>query len=230
MSTPERELPAPWPSPPDPGDLSRRLARRRAQLNLSTQQVAFRASISTRYLEYLERYPGRPSAIVLRRLADTLRTSPAALLGCGLDAPPGRGCPAGHRALVRLTRAECYRLIASGGIGRVTVSTASGLAVLPVNFAMVSAAIVFRTGSGSVIAAHGEDPSVSFEVDHLDDALGEGWSVLVQGTARLITGESELRGLRRQPGPRPWPEGDRDAWVCVTPVRISGRRVISVVG
>jgi len=35
-------------------------------------------------------------------------------------------------------------------------------------------------------------PRVSFDVDHIDDALGEGWSVLVSGDARLATGPAEL--------------------------------------
>jgi len=37
----QREDPA-WPSPPDPGDLSKRLARRRAELHLTKAQVAAR--------------------------------------------------------------------------------------------------------------------------------------------------------------------------------------------
>src|ERR1035441_10314614 len=61
-----------WPSPPDPGDLSKRVALRRAELRLSQVQVAARAGLSLRYLEYLERYPARPSATALRALAAAL--------------------------------------------------------------------------------------------------------------------------------------------------------------
>ena len=78
-----------WPSPPDPGDLSKRIARRRAELRLSTAQVAARAGMSPRYLEYLERYPARPGGLALRKLAAALQTTPAALLGAGAQAPPG---------------------------------------------------------------------------------------------------------------------------------------------
>ena len=56
--SPERETT--WPSPPDPGDLSRRLATRRAELRLSLSQVAERAAVNRRYLEYLENFPGQP--------------------------------------------------------------------------------------------------------------------------------------------------------------------------
>src|ERR1700761_2719028 len=79
-----------WPSPPDPGDLSRRLTARRAELRLSLSQVAERAAVNRRYLEYLENFAGQPDAGTLRRLAAALRTTPTALLGAGGDAPPGR--------------------------------------------------------------------------------------------------------------------------------------------
>jgi hypothetical protein len=36
----------PWPAPPDPGDLSRRIMRRRAELRLSLAQVAGRARVT----------------------------------------------------------------------------------------------------------------------------------------------------------------------------------------
>src|ERR1700745_2330273 len=55
----------PWPSPADPGDLSRRIVQRRTELKLSVAQVAERARISRRYLEYLESFPARPSTVTL---------------------------------------------------------------------------------------------------------------------------------------------------------------------
>jgi DNA-binding XRE family transcriptional regulator len=84
-----------WPSPPDPGDLSKRVARRRAELHLSQAQVAARAGMSLRNLQYVERYPARPTAAALRRLAAALQTTPATLLGAGAQAPPGYGRLAG---------------------------------------------------------------------------------------------------------------------------------------
>ena len=106
-----------WPSPPDPGDLSRRLAARRAELRLSLSQVAERAAVNRRYLEYLESFPGQPDAGTLRRLAAALRTTPAALLGAGGDAPPGRR-PGPVGQLEPLSLGECHRLLAPGGLGR----------------------------------------------------------------------------------------------------------------
>ena len=68
------QAPWSWPAPPDPGDLSRRLAARRAELRLSVSQVAWRAQVEPRYLAYLENFPGHLNAATLRRLAAALRS------------------------------------------------------------------------------------------------------------------------------------------------------------
>ena len=225
---------AAWPSPADPGDLSRRLAHRRGELRLSTAQVAARAGLSQRYLEYLERYPARADATVLRRLAAALQTSPAALLG-GAVTPaggPATQSPDG-RAMRRLNAADCWQLIAPGGVGRIAFCMPSGPVVLPVNYAVVRGyvpsgatsssavaanAIVVRTGHGTLIEAHGYD-KVAFEIDHIDDALCQGWSVLVAGQAHIVAQPAELRHLHALADLLPWPEGDHEVWVRPSPPR-----------
>lgn len=217
-----------WPVPPDPGDLSRRLAARRAELRLSLSQVARRARVNPRYLEYLESFPAQPHADTLRRVAAALRTTPAALLGGGGEAPPGQG-PGPVGQLEHLSPAECRRLLAPGGLGRIAITTASGLMVLPVNYILVAGTIVVRTGSGSLIAAHGDDP-VSFETDHFDETLHRGWSVLVRGQAHRVLQPGELRNLREACDLRPWPAGEHDLYVRIVPVRITGRRLQALCG
>ena len=214
-----------WPSPPDPGDLSRRLAARRAELRLSLSQVAERAAVNRRYLEYLENFPGQPDAGTLRRLAAALRTTPTALLGAGGEAPPGRQ-PGPVGELEPIGLAECHRLLAPGGLGRIAFTTVSGLMILPVNYLQVAGTIVLRTGTGSMIAAHGDD-QVSFETDHFDETLLFGWSVLVRGQAHRVLQPGELRHLREACDPRPWPTGEHDLFVKIVPTHISGRRVRS---
>jgi transcriptional regulator with XRE-family HTH domain len=213
-----------WPSPPDPGDLSRRVASRRAELRLSQAQVAARAGVSLRYLEYLERYPARPSATALRALAAALQTTPAALLGAGGELPPGRGLPPGRHVMDKLTPAECRRLIAPGGIGRIAFHTASGPVVFPVNFAMVADTIVIRTGEGTVIDGHA-DEQVALEVDHIDDALCQGWSVLVRGQAHRVAHPAELWHLRDDAMVWPWAGGTREVYLRIVPAKVTGRRI-----
>jgi hypothetical protein len=224
---PRQELPGPagrgqeadqrWPSPPDPGDLSKRIARRRAELRLSQIQVAARAGMSLRYLEYLERYPGRPSATALR-------TTPAALLGAGAEAPLVLGHPAGQPLAEKLTPAECRRLIAPGGVGRVAFSTAVGPVVFPVNFAVLADTIVVRTATGTVIEGHADD-LVALEVDHVDEALCQGWSVLVRGQAHRVSHPAELWRLREDAVVWPWAGGSREVYLRIVPSKITGRRI-----
>jgi nitroimidazol reductase NimA-like FMN-containing flavoprotein (pyridoxamine 5'-phosphate oxidase superfamily) len=219
-----------WPVPADPGDLSRRLAARRAELRLSISQVALRARVEPRYLAYLENFPGHPHAAMLRQLAAALSTTSAALLGAGQEAPPGsdakQACWGSAGLVERLVPAECYRLIAPRGIGRIAFATVSGLMVLPVNYVVADGTIAIRTGSGSVIAAHGNGP-VSFEADHFDLELGQGWSVLVRGEAHRVMQPGELRNLREGSDLRPWPAGEHDLFVRIVPSQVTGRRIRS---
>ena len=59
---------------------------------------------------------------------------------------------------------------------------------------------------------------VSFEVDHLDEALAEGWSVLVRGNGHVVADPAELEQARRLPI-TPWAAGDRDLYVRIVPCR-----------
>lgn len=219
-----------WPVPPDPSDLSRRLAARRAELRLSLGQVASRAGVDPRYLAYLENFPGQPGAATLRQLAAALRTTSAALLGAGYEASPGRNpgsaCWGSTGQLERLSQAECHQLLAPRGLGRIAFAIASGLMVLPVNYAVAGGTIVIRTGVGSLIAGHSDGP-VSFEADHFDLELGQGWSVLVLGDAHRVLQPDELRHLREECDLRPWPGGEHDLFVRIVPTKLTGRRIRS---
>ena len=213
-----------WPSRPDPGDLSKRIAQRRAELGLSTAQVAMRARLSLRYLQYLERYPARPTSAALRQLAAALQTTSAALLGAGADVPPGHHRPADLRVISKLRPAECRRLIAPGGVGRIAFGTLSGPVVLPVNFAVLADTIVVRTAEGTTIDGHA-DEQVALEVDHIDEALCQGWSVLVRGPAHRVTHPAELHRLQADAVIWPWPGGEREVYVRIVPSQITGRRI-----
>jgi nitroimidazol reductase NimA-like FMN-containing flavoprotein (pyridoxamine 5'-phosphate oxidase superfamily) len=213
-----------WPSPPDPGDLSRRVAQRRADLHLSQAQVAARAGLSLRYLEYLERYPARPNPAELRSLAAALRTTPAALLGAGANVPPGQRRQGDMRFISKLMPAECRRLITPGGVGRIAFSTGSGPVVVPVNFAVLADTIVVRTAEGTVIDGHANELT-ALEVDHIDEALCQGWSVLVRGPAHRVAQPAELRRLQEDAAVWPWPGGEREVYVRIVPSEITGRRI-----
>ncbi len=213
------------PGPYGPGDLARRISSRRAELKLTRPQLAARSGLREPYVRYLEESTARPTPAALRQLAAALQTTPATLLGAGLDRAPGAGQAAARLPeLKTLTPEACYALLGPGGIGRVAFSTRAGPVVLPVNFVMAGHTIVFRTGPATALSAHAYD-DVAFEVDHFDEALHQGWSVLVSGTAHRVTDQGELGRLRQQATAEPWPGGSREVQVRIIPARISGRRI-----
>jgi nitroimidazol reductase NimA-like FMN-containing flavoprotein (pyridoxamine 5'-phosphate oxidase superfamily) len=68
---------------------------------------------------------------------------------------------------------------------------------------------------------------VAFEVDHIDEALSQGWSVLVRGQAHRVAHPAEVQVVRRDAVLWPWPGGERDVYVRIIPDTITGRRIES---
>jgi nitroimidazol reductase NimA-like FMN-containing flavoprotein (pyridoxamine 5'-phosphate oxidase superfamily) len=146
-----------------------------------------------------------------------------------LPALPGRESSAPRRAarehaLRTLSPTECFFLLEPGGIGRVGFASADGIMMLPVNFAVTGKTIIFRTAPDTLLALYA-NAQVSFEADRLDEALHEGWSVLVHGHAHKVTDEHEVKHLEDRTHLEPWAPGARDVYVRITPTRISGRRI-----
>jgi transcriptional regulator with XRE-family HTH domain len=204
------------------GDLARRVAHRREELGLTRDEVAGRAGMASGYLDYLEHSPAVAlNSGALVRLAAALETTPAFLRGGEIDRPPGIGRAGPHPRLDVLSKEQCATHLALGGVGRFVFLAKRGPAALPVNFRFVDGDIVFRTRTaGSLAAAAGS--TVSFEVDRIDEAMSEGWSVLVTGRARLVDDPSELEQLARL-GIEPWPGGRRDAVIRIETAEMSGR-------
>ncbi len=208
------------------GDLGRRAAHRRDELGLSVEEVAHRSGMAPGYITYLEEHPPNLSRWSLARLARALETAPETLLGADTSVPPGHSATFGRAPWIqRLDFADCMNLIRPGGVGRIAFATqpAAGPTVLPVNFVTVEDTIVFRTTVDGIISRHATG-EVSFQVDRLDGAMSEGWSVLVMGGAHIVRDSNELDTLTSVPV-RPWAGGDRETVVRITPTAVSGRRV-----
>ncbi len=129
---------------------------------------------------------------------------------------------ANARALRTLSPAECFDLLEPGGIGRVGFTSADGIMMLPVSFAVTGKTMIFRTAPDTLLALYA-DAQVSFEVDHIDEALHQGWSVLVHGHAHKVTDEREVLQLEAGTYLESWAPGARDVYVRIAPTRISGR-------
>lgn len=214
------------PEVPGPAsDLGRRLVLRREQLGLTRQEVAERAGIAPSYLEYVEQRPSAmPGPVFLVRVADVLETTVSQLRGGESGLPPGMGEAAASPVLDELTADESRALLSDHGIGRVAVTTPDGPAILPVNYDVVDGAVVFRTAPGAApsLAAGTE---VAFEVDRIDEALSEGWSVLVVGPAAFVTSADTVHLLEERAHSDPWAGGLRNVWLRIDPATVTGRRI-----
>src|SRR5262245_35073933 len=136
----------------------------------------------------------------------------------------------GERLLEKLDEAECLRLISPGGVGRIAFTSRMGLSIFPVNYKLFEGTIVFRTAQDSPMGEDlrtgiaGAEFKVAFEIDQIDEAAREGWSVLIQGAAHHVDSETE-RETALQSGVQPWPGGRREHFVRIIPSRIAGRRI-----
>lgn len=132
--------------------------------------------------------------------------------------------------LEELDEAECLRLIASGGVGRIGYSGRYGPTVMPVNYRLYEGTIVFRTAQDSATdedlrtGIANAEFKVAFEIDDFDTAARTGWNVLIQGSAHHVESEAE-RAAVAGAGVDPWPGGDRELFLRIIPTRVTGRRV-----
>jgi nitroimidazol reductase NimA-like FMN-containing flavoprotein (pyridoxamine 5'-phosphate oxidase superfamily) len=126
---------------------------------------------------------------------------------------PASPSPAGsaRRVVERLDEAECLRLLGIRGLGRLVYNSRYGPMALPVEYAMHEGSIVFRTTQDTFTdedlrtgIAHAEY-HVALEVDQIDLATREGWTVLIRGAAHHLDTEAERASILRTG----WSRGSR---------------------
>ncbi|MEU3741456.1 pyridoxamine 5'-phosphate oxidase family protein [Streptomyces sp. NPDC032198] len=207
------------------GDMGRRVSWRREQLGLSRQDVAARCGSVPGYIRYVEEQSvTSPGIGFLNSLANALETTVAELAGGTADLPPGTATAPYRPQFTELGVGECHRLLGTHGIGRVGLSTPDGPVILPVNYILSEDAVAYRTAPNALLASAAGN-RVAFEVDRVDDALSQAWSVLLSGTARAVTDPVQVRLLNERAHCQPWAGGDRDLWIAITPTRLTGRRI-----
>jgi nitroimidazol reductase NimA-like FMN-containing flavoprotein (pyridoxamine 5'-phosphate oxidase superfamily) len=132
--------------------------------------------------------------------------------------------PAG---IQELSPDECLRLLRSHPVhvGRIAVIDDGEPVILPVNYRLDEDTVVIRTDHDTVLHRAGQGSRVAFEVDAVDPAWEEGWSVVVVGPATQVRDPDELGRVRQLPL-RPWAGGDRDIYLRIRPDRVTGRRLV----
>jgi nitroimidazol reductase NimA-like FMN-containing flavoprotein (pyridoxamine 5'-phosphate oxidase superfamily) len=132
--------------------------------------------------------------------------------------------PIDHAGLEVLPFDSCLRLLAAVSVGRVGFVAGGEVVVLPVNFVVDGQDVVFRTASGSKLAAAEDSITAAFEADNYDDITESGWSVLVNGRFEVVEDEAEIARLSRF-GLYPWAGAvDRPSWIRIRPISVTGRR------
>ncbi|MEU6406828.1 DUF1918 domain-containing protein [Streptomyces sp. NPDC046985] len=208
-----------------PDDLGRRVSALRRRRGLSLGETARRARMSPQYLACLEARPSDPSLGTLLRLADALGTTLDRLRGAGAGPPPGPGRELLHPHLRDLGPEACRAALSTRDVGRVALNTADGPAVFAVEYDMLDDAVVFRTATDSGPAA-AVGAEVAFEVDHVDEEMSRGWSVLAVGRAEAVTDPETRRLLDERFHSAPSAGDPHTLWVRIRPVRLTGRRIM----
>lgn len=124
-----------------------------------------------------------------------------------------------------LDRQRSLDLVRSATIGRLAIHAGALPAIVPVNFALTSSAIVIRTGTGSKLQHAIDNAVVAFEVDDYDTLRHTGWSVNVVGIAREITDPVILDHVRRMPLAH-WVPGEATHYVGISLDVVTGRRIL----
>jgi hypothetical protein len=207
------------------GDLSRRVAGRRAELGLSLEEVAKETGIDPGYLNYLEHHAdAHLSGGSLVLLSMALKTTPEQLLGGHPPLRRDRGATGPHPHVEALTREQCDVHLGMGEFGRLLYTRARGPVAIPVNYEYTEGQIVISTDPDKATWLVGLR-IVGLEVDRVGEGLSEGWSVLVTGEVRIVDDPDENQRLSSL-GLASWDDEEEHTLIAITPTEITGRVIV----
>lgn len=118
---------------------------------------------------------------------------------------------------------ESWKLLNSVSLGRLVTRIGDQLELFPVNFVTQDGTVLFRTAEGTKLFSTVMNDKVLFEAD--DHTIAEGWSVIIRGTARVLTSSEDIHGAERAQL-LPWVPTEKLRFVRITPAEISGRRFL----
>ena len=120
-----------------------------------------------------------------------------------------------------LSEDESWSLLSSVSLGRVVTILGGQPEIFPVNFVTQRRTVLFRTAQGTKLFSTVMSARVAFEAD--DHAVAEGWSVIVKGTAHVLSANADILDAQEAPL-LPWTATLKPVYVRVIAMEITGRR------
>ena len=122
--------------------------------------------------------------------------------------------------VLELDEEQSWKLLNATKHGRLVVSVAGEPDIFPVNYLTSDRKIYLRTAPGNKLAQLTINSRVLFETDGV--LSDEAWSVVLRGTARVLTNSLELAAVEEL-GLKTWVPTLKDFYVEIVPTSISGR-------
>jgi nitroimidazol reductase NimA-like FMN-containing flavoprotein (pyridoxamine 5'-phosphate oxidase superfamily) len=122
--------------------------------------------------------------------------------------------------VLELDDEQSWKLLEATRNGRLVASVAGELDVYPVNYLASDRKIYLRTAPGNKLAQLSINSSVLLETDGINS--DEAWSVVLRGTARVLSNSAELAAVEEL-GLKTWVPTLKDFYVEVVPTSVSGR-------
>jgi nitroimidazol reductase NimA-like FMN-containing flavoprotein (pyridoxamine 5'-phosphate oxidase superfamily) len=122
--------------------------------------------------------------------------------------------------VLELDDEQCWKLLDGTKHGRLVVSVAGEPDIFPVNFVTSDRKIYLRTAPGNKLAQLTINSAVLVEADGV--LSDEAWSVVLRGTARVLSKSAELAAVEEL-GLKSWVPTLKDFYVEIVPTSVSGR-------
>ncbi|GMA42271.1 pyridoxamine 5'-phosphate oxidase family protein [Mobilicoccus caccae] len=119
-----------------------------------------------------------------------------------------------------LSHEDCWDMLQREEFGRLAYSLDGEVHIVPINYAVDSGRLVFRTAEGSKLLAVLRGGTVAFEIDDIGDEWAS--SVIVRGPASELPPEDAR--WADQLRLRPWIRSEKQYVVAIQPTEMSGLR------
>ena len=129
-----------------------------------------------------------------------------------------------HR-LRQLSKTRALELLASVSLGRLVFTHHALPAIRPVNHLVRCESIIIRATEGAAITSASRNGTVvAYEADSNDPDTHLGWSVIVVGTARLLTDDDAAARYRLLL--QPWISGEMDDVITISTDMVTGYEMV----